>query len=718
MIKIAMAWMPKRRIEIQSLLLVSITWLLLATSILSQTNPALPSSDGSDNRSSETDTEEKDSTGDDFDKLLNLAEKDVSQLANVKVSTSVPSMNTEVSTVSRTTTTIGKTPAAVFVITNDMIRRSGATSVPEVLRMAPGVEVARIDSNKWSVSIRGFNDRFANKLLVQVDGRTVYSPLFAGVFWDVQDLFLEDVDRIEIIRGPGASVWGANAVNGVINVITKSAAETHGAFGQVGTGTYERGFANLRYGGQLGSSGIQYRVYGKWFDRGQGTSVDGIPPNDDWNLGSGGFRADWDLDGSGTDKLMFTGDSFSSRSGGVNTFGTLAPPYIQTSPNQHYQNGSHIVGRWTHKVDDEREWQVQSYFDTTSRHTIVDGFSESRDTFDLDTQYRFPMGDFQKVVIGAAFRTSTDQLPSGTFPYGHTVASQRINMASAFIQDAINLVEDRWELTLGCKFFEQTYVGFDYQPTARLLFTPDERHSYWGSVSRAIRVPCRGEETNYLYGIPIETTPVPVYVSFQGNPNVKSEELLAWELGYRTQATEAFSYDATAFYNNYDDLIFFRPTGIGPSPYGMTLNYVADNTARAQAYGFEIASNYEITKSWRLRSAYSHLQIFMDDITGTREEEGQTPQNQLYLQSSREFGKNVELDVIGRYVGALSDFSIPDYFVSDIRLGWKPRKSVECFVVGRGLFDDGHQEFRRDIAVGGAATGVRSEIYTGISIRR
>lgn len=668
----------------------------------------------------ESESKEKDSEEDEFSKMLNLAEKDVSQLSSVKVSTSAPSMNTEVSTVSRAPSTIGKTPAAVFVITNEMIQRSGATSVPEVLRMAPGVEVARIDSSKWAISIRGFNGQFANKLLVQIDGRTVYSPYFAGVFWDVQDLFLEDVERIEVIRGPGASVWGANAVNGVINVITKNSKETQGLFAQAGTGTYERGFTNLRYGGELGKTGINYRVYGKWFDRGFGSSLDGVTPSQDaWHLGSGGFRADWDVDGTGTDRIMITGDSFNTRSSTIDGGPSPFAPFLTSFGSDFYQYGSHIIGRWTHKIDDDREWQIQTYFDTTSRETPRLNSFEDRDTFDIDTQYRFPLGDYQKIVVGAAYRSSTDQLQSGAIPIGFNPGSQRVNTASAFIQDDITLVEDRWVLTLGSKFFENTYVGFDYQPTARLLFTPDERHSLWGAVSRAVRMPSRVEDSINGYGVPVSTTPVPLYPHFIGNSDLKPEDLLAWELGYRTQATDAFSYDTTAFYNQYDNLVVFNPTGMSFSPYGLALDLQAQNFARAQTYGFEVASNYEISKTWRLRSAYSHLEIFMDNaLSAVHAEEGQTPQNQIYFQSSHDLRKSIQLDLIGRYVGALPAYSIPDYFVSDIRFAWKPRKSIECFVVGRGLFDDGHQEFASTLGQGGTATGVRSEVYTGISFRR
>lgn len=654
-----------------------------------------------------------------FDELLNLAEQDLSKLSQVKVSTQAPAMSVEVTTVSRTPSTVGKTPAAVFVITNEMIRRSGATSVPEVLRMAPGVQVARIDSNKWAISIRGFNDRFANKLLVQVDGRTVYSPLYAGVFWDAQDVMLEDVERIEVIRGPGASVWGANAVNGVINILTKKASDTQGLFAQSGAGNYERGFVNLRYGGKLGED-VDYRVFGRLFERGTGTSLDSVsPPADDWRMGRGGFRMDWDLDRAGDDIFTLEGDSYAGVVGGTNSIPTLATPFVTTVANDGTYSGTNILGRWTHKVDEGQEWQLQSYYSRTGREINAIGFFEDRDTFDIDFQYRLPLGERHKLVTGAAARWTSDRLPVNTFPTGFSQSRQTISMYSAFLQDEIELVEDHWILTLGTKFVQQSYVGFDYQPTAKLLFAPDERRSVWLSVSRAIRLPSRGEETALLYGAPIAYVPDPVYSQIVGSDSLKSEQLLAWELGYRAQPVDRFSWDVATFFNQYQDLIGFQQGGLASSPYGLVAPLTAGNLRSARTYGCEVAANLELRPGWNLRSAYTYLSIFHDgNVLGGDATEGSSPRHQLYAQSSWTLRERTELDLIGRYVGALPGQNVPSYFVGDARVAWHPSAAVEWFIVGRGMFDDGHQEFGSDVAVGGLATGVRSEIYGGVTLKR
>ncbi len=654
-----------------------------------------------------------------FDELLNIAEQDVSQLSQVKVVSSVPSLDMEVTTVSRVPSTVGKTPAAVFVITNEMIRRSGATSVPEVLRMAPGVQVARVDANKWAISIRGFNDRFANKLLVQIDGRTVYSPLYAGVFWDVQDLLLEDVERIEVIRGPGATVWGANAVNGVINILTKKAADTQGLYLQSGAGSFERGFLNLRYGGQIGED-IDYRVHGRWLERGTGSSIDSpLDPADDWRLGGGGFRIDWDPDRAGDDLFTLQGGTTAGRSGGTNVIPTLPPPFSTTVANDLGYSESNVLGRWTHRIDDQREWQLQSYFWGTTRDQAALGFFEDRGTFDIDLQYRCPAGDRHQLVMGAGSRWSSDRLPGGVFPSGFSDEQQTISMYSAFIQDHITLAEDRWFLTLGSKFIEHSYVGFDYQPTMRLLFTPDDRRSVWAAVSRAIRLPSRGEETALLFGPPVTTTPIPIYAGVVGSSALNSEQLLAWELGYRMQQTDQFSWDLATFYNQYDDLISFQQGRLTLTPHAVVVPLNLTNAASATSYGVELAANYEMHPDWKLRGAYTYLSIFQDgDVAFDGKVDGSDPHHQLYVQSSTNLGKRTELDLTGRYVGELSALNVSSYFVSDVRLAWRPSEAWECFVVGRGLFDDGHEEFEGDVAIGGLPTGVRSEIFAGVSLRR
>jgi iron complex outermembrane receptor protein len=658
--------------------------------------------------------------GDEFDSLLQLAEQDVSQLTEVKVSQRIPTLDTEVSTVSRAPSTVGKSPAAVFVITPEMIRRSGARSIPEVLRMAPGVNVARIDSNKWAVTIRGFNSRYANKLLVQIDGRTIYTPLFSGVIWESQDVLLEDVERIEVIRGPGASVWGANAVNGVINIITKRAGDTQGAYGEVGGGTYEQGFVSGRYGGQVGND-VDYRIWGKAFERGTGVPPAGVDPFDSWRGARAGFRMDWNPGRCDTDLFTLQGDAYETMAGSRNTLPSLAPPFSTTADSDAWYRGSNILGRWTHTIDNETEWQLQAYYDFTQIDAAqVLSFVEDRDTVDLDFQYRQPLGERQKLVWGMGYRLTADDLTYAPIPLAFTEPRQTIQMGSFFLQDEIALVPDLWTATLGSKFLYNTYTNFEYQPTARLLYTPDQRQSLWAAASRAVRIPSRSEDSILATMTP--TIPAPVFTQIVGNPELVSEDMIAYEAGYRAAPSDYFSWDAAVFFNQYENLVGYMPSGPQVTPNGIVIPLNLDNVIRAQSYGFELAATTQMTDCWELRGAYSYLQIevlgLAPGTVGTTDAEGLSPVNQVYLQSAHDLGRGVELDLIGRYVDSLPAANVPSYIVGDVRLAWQYAEDVELFVVGRGLFDNGHYEFEGDEAIGGVPTGVRSEVYGGITIWR
>ena len=318
-------------------------------------------------------------------------------------------MDLEVSTVSRTESTVGHSAAAVYVLTNEMIRRSGARSVPEALRLVPGVQVARINASTWAISIRGFNERFANKLLVQIDGRTVYTPLFGGVFWDVQDVLLEDVERIEIIRGPGATVWGANAVNGVINIITKRADDTQGLFAEGGGGN-ERGFASARVGGQ--SDNVAWRAYGKWFDRDSGFSPT-RDTNDDWQVGRICFRTDWKP--SCCDTVTFQGDYYDGNAGMTHIEPIPASPFVQIGPRDQKLSGGNALLRWSRKIDDDSDWSIQLYYDRTERTLGDNEIREDRDTVDVDFQYRFPLADYHSLIWGFGYRNTRDRIRDSTF---------------------------------------------------------------------------------------------------------------------------------------------------------------------------------------------------------------------------------------------------------------------------------------------------------------
>ncbi len=662
----------------------------------------------------------------DLDALLDAADKDVSTLSNVSVG-SAPSLDLEVSTVSRQESTVGKSAAAVFVITNEMIRRSGVRSIPEALRMAPGVEVARVDASKWAISIRGFNTQFANKLLVQIDGRTVYTPTFGGVYWDVQDVLLEDVERIEVIRGPGAAVWGANAVNGVINILTKSSRETQGMFGEVGGGTEERSFAGFRYGGQL-SKEATYRVYGKWFERDQGFDPDGGAA-DDWRSGRGGYRVDWNA--SCCDLITIQGDAYRGEAGGQYIYPTrapvtpVAPFYFRIVDEQVPLAGFNQIVRWTHELSDESDWTLQTYYDRTERTTVVEGFREDRDTVDLDFQHRFRLGDAHGIVWGCGYRNTRDRFdfPADGFPIHFTPERRADDLFSYFIQDEVTLRDELLYLTGGAKFQHNDYTGFELQPTVRLLLTPTERQTIWASVSRAVRTPTRTDDDLTLFTLPAAFAPfppgggalAPVFPRILGDRGLGSEQVVAYEIGMRAQATDRLSWDLALFLNDYRALRTVRPTGLSVDPTipAYFADQILDEDGTGLGYGFEPVLTYRASDRWTVSGAYSFLRLELDEATG----EGDSARNRLYVQSSHDLGNFWQFDLMGRYVDTLVGQGVPSYLVMDARLAWRPTREFELFVVGRNLLDRAHPEFGDDLFGGSFATEVQREVYGGVAVR-
>jgi iron complex outermembrane receptor protein len=606
-----------------------------------------------------------------------------------------------VSTVERQNSTVGKTPAAVFVITNEMIRRSGAQTIPDALRMVPGVQVAQISSDEWAVSARGFNSLFSNKLLVQIDGRTVYDLFYGGVIWDVQDLILEDVDRIEVVRGPGATIWGANAVNGVINIISKNARDTQGVLVQGGGGSHELGYTNARAGGQIGQD-LYYRFYGRWFDRGPIYLPDGDPGPDAWHQGRSGFRMDYDA--GPCDAMTLQGDYYDGKSV------TLLPNQIPTPPftvpsNDIHVTGENILYRWKHTIDEDSDWTFQTYYDRTERHYLDPAYGLDTDLIDLDFQHRFPLGDRHEIIWGCGYRYWKDALlntqPSSAFFIKVTPPERFDNYFSYFIQDQITLEEDRWFLIGGSKFEHDPYTNFEYQPTVRLLWTPTKRQSIWAAVSRAVHMP--NQETDFAQTTlpPVSNSPFPPFVFPQvvGNPGLQSEELLAYELGMRVQASERFSWDLAMFYNQYDKLFALAPSGIVIDLPYIFAQQQFQNGEAGQTYGAELALNYSVNEQWRLQCAYTYTRLFLHLAPGmisSADNPGDTPFNQVYLQSSWDLGDHWQFDVIGRYADALLSSippQIPSYIAMDTRLAWRSGKNFEVSVAGRNLTHGQYSEF-------------------------
>src|SRR3982074_1213714 len=411
--------------------------------------------------------------------------------------------NVEVTITSKEPVTIARAPAAIYVLTSEDIRRSGATSIPEALRLVPGVEVARIDSNKWSLGVRGFAGRLSRSVLVLIDGRSVYTPLFAGVYWEVQDTLLEDVDRIEVIRGPGGTIWGANAVNGVINIVTKNSKDTHGMLVSVGGGNVDQGFVNFRIGSGNKDKNFNYRIYGKGFTRGSEFHSDGRE-FDDWRIGQGGFRTDWNL--RQRDTLTIQGDLYEGVAGQRVGVTSYSPPSMTNVEQNAKLAGGNLLGRWRRDLATGSDIQVQAYYDRTNREDV--NLAEARNTFDVDLLHHFVLPGRQDFIWGLGTRFSAGNATQVVPTVVLTPNEFTDKLYSAFIQDELPIIQTRLSLRRGSKFLHNNYSGFDIQPSARLLWTPRQQHSLWASVTRAVRTPSRVEEDLQLTGLFTSTPPV------------------------------------------------------------------------------------------------------------------------------------------------------------------------------------------------------------------
>jgi iron complex outermembrane recepter protein len=575
-------------------------------------------------------------------------------------------MDVEVTSVSRRPEKLSTTASAIQIITSEDIRRSGATSIPEALRLASNLQVAQANASQWAVSARGFNNVLANKLLVLIDGRTVYTPLYAGVFWDVQNVPLESVDRIEVISGPGGALWGANAVNGVINIITKSARDTQGLSVEGGAGTELQGFGTVRYGGG-GSSGPAFRVYGEGFARGSTVDFDGTDAKDSWGLGQGGFRLDG---GSQTSALMLEGDYYDGRpdpDGGTDVV----------------VRGGNAVGRWTRELSEGSDLQLQLYYDRTWRD-FGNGFTEGLSTWDLDAQHRFQIGRRQEIIWGLGARLMdhrTENLPALAFLPAH----RTLQLYSGFVQDEITLADGRLRLALGSKLEHNSYTGFEIQPSGRLAWTPAARHTVWMAVSRAVRTPARIDRDFALFLAPS----VPLLLG----QNLETEKVLATELGWRLQPNERVSLALSTFYNHYDDLRTAEP---GPPPFGIPITL--GNGLKGHTYGVELAGLWQVIDRWRLRGGYTFLKKDLSLKPGSADLNGGTaesddPEHQFLIQSSANLPAGLELDAVFRFVDALPKPAVPSYAGLDLRLGWWATQHLELAVVGQNLLHDEHVEF-------------------------
>lgn len=631
--------------------------------------------------------------------------------------------NVEVTTVSKQPQQVQQTPAAIFVITQEDIRRSGATSLPEVLRLAPGVEVARIDADHWSVAIRGFAGQFSKSLLVLIDGRSVYTPLFDGVYWDVQNVMLEDIDRIEVIRGPGGTIWGANAVNGVINIITKNAKDTQGGLVSMGGGNVEQGTGSVRYGGSAGQD-FDYRVYGTGTMRGPEYHSDD-DPFDEFRMGQMGFRTDWKVDSENT--LTVQGDIYSALSGESFQLATFSPPAEIVAQDRADASGGNLLARWQHTTGEGSGIQIETYFDRTNRQDLELG--ETRDTFDVDYVQHMRVHGDQELTWGLGGRVSPSNYIQISPGVNFLPNKQTDSLYSGFLQYELPIVRDKLTLTAGTKLEHNNFSGFDYQPSVRLLWAPTAHQSFWTAVTRAVRTPSRIDD-DVQFDIFIENTPTaPVYFEILGNPNQKAEQLIGYEAGYRAQVSRTLYLDFTGFYNSYRDLQNYGPLGLAetapPLPLSLLIVVPYANGIQGNTVGGELAPNWKVTPWWQLRGSYSFLHMGLEDKPGYTDTgdlltsyEGSSPRDVVSIQSLFDLPKHFELDGTFRHSSALPDqIGLPGQYVkaystADVRLGWRGVRGLDFSVVGQNLLQPYHYEFGGDP---GPLVGIKRAVYAKIT---
>jgi len=607
-------------------------------------------------------------------------------------------MNVEVTSVSKTGQKLSRTASAVFVISQEDIRRSGATNIPDVLRMVPGMDVAEINGDTWAITARGFNGRFSNELQVMVDGRSVYSQTIGGVFWDVLDLPLEDIERIEVIRGPGGSVWGANAVNGVINIITKKAGETKGGMVDAGGGNLDQGLGTSQYGGSL-RKGTDYRAYAKYFNQDSMPSLTGQDGGDGWHVLRGGFRIDSSL--TSKDTVTFQGDMYTGEEG---LPATILPSITAPAPvNVEFEvplSGGFLQGIWNHVSSSRSDTTLQISYDTYKRD---DALRDARKTFNIDFQHHFESGERQNFVWGLSYRNSSSHT-DGSVAVSLNPANLDTQLFSAFIQDEITVIPDRLYLTAGAKLEHNYYTGFNLSPSVRTALTLSKRQMLWAAASRAVRSPAEIDTSIRLnFGGFTPPGGTPVVFGLLGNPHVDDEGLEAYEAGYRTSISDRLSFDLSAYYNAYSTQETTEPDGTflenTPAPPHIVVAQTYKNLMYGETQGVEITAVWKATNRWTLSPGYAfeeihmHLQPTSQDTKSVGEVEGSSPDHAAQLRSHFEFSKALHWDASAYFVDRLSNPGIASYTRLDTGITWQWRAGAYISVVGQNLVKNAHQEF-------------------------
>ncbi|HTK36387.1 MAG TPA: TonB-dependent receptor [Caulobacteraceae bacterium] len=605
---------------------------------------------------------------------FNLSSLSIEELANI-----------EIYSVAKSAEPLSEAPAAVFVITHDDIVRSGAATVPDMLRLAPNLQVAQITATSFAITARGFNGSASDKLLVLVDGRSVYTPFVSGVFWDAQNVLPEDVERIEVISGPGAALWGANAVNGVINIVTRKASDTQGLLLSGGGGSLERRGA-VRYGGKLGPD-LAFRVYGMAADHSHDLTGAGADAKDGWSQGQGGFRIDWT---PGRDVATLQGDIYK---------GSEDQP---TTPDMSIR-GHNLLARWMHTLSASSMLQVQAYYDDIARSvpTVAD---QSLRTYDLDVQHSFAVGSRQQIVWGGGVRVMRDNFvivpnnPSSPYNQFFDPVSRTLTLSNVFVQDTVDL-KPTLKLILGLKVEDDPYVAAAPLPSVRLSWKVSGDDLLWASVSRAIRAPSRLDRDFF------ETSGSTVVLK---GGNFQAEQLVAYEVGYRGQRSARLSASVSAFYNVYQDLRTFEFSPGGGLP--LTIQ----NRMEGATYGVEVWTSYQAVRWWRLTAGFNWLHENLRFKAGASKlggisSAGNDPDYQVSLRSTMDLSRSVALDLDLRSIGALPEPASPAYTELNGKLSWAVTDRIELSLVGANLLHARHTEFGQGAAsVQLGATGVET----------
>lgn len=609
--------------------------------------------------------------------------------------------------------------SATYVLSSEDMRRAGVTSIPEALRLVPGVQVSRMGGSSWAIAIRGFNRQFSNKLLVMIDGRTVYTPLFSGTFWDLHDYVLEDIDKIEVVRGPGGTIWGANAVNGIINIITKSAVETQGFYASQIIGNEDRSITEVRYGGKTNSDD-SYRVYAKKSVR------DGLDQYDSKNKNRDGYRMEtagfrYDMSSIKDNTISVHGDI--ARGTANNFFNTIKNP----EQNDKDSNTGNLVVNWDRKLSKKSNFTLQTYLDYDKFDIPI--LSRSATTLDVDFQHFYNFSRDNQFIWGLGYRHIADKIKENPVSANKYVLSyepdkRNDELFTLFLQDKIGLIADELYLTLGSKFEHNDFTGFEYQPNARLSYYPARNQTIWASVSRAVRTPTRGEDD-----IDLRDATGSVTVN-RGSDTYESENLVAYELGYRIKPTHKTLIDATAFYNDYSKLRTFELQNGAPT---------AANLGYGESYGFEVNGKWQVTNDWRLEASYEFFKMDLHISDASNEDEfanvngrtdrlegaeDQAPQNQVKFRSFYNITPKVEFDNVIYYVSKLNSGNasgstkigdrgedLPSYVRFDTRVGYLPSRNLELSVGVQNLFDQRHTEFKK------SAYNIRTEIGRNIYVK-